>query len=49
MERALRAAGKTVQFVELEGADHWLSDAPTRLETLTALEAFLAQYLGSLQ
>jgi dipeptidyl aminopeptidase/acylaminoacyl peptidase len=46
MERALRAAGKTVQFVELEGEDHWLSDAPTRLQTLLALEAFLAQHLG---
>ena len=31
MERALRAAGKTVQLVELEGEDHWLSDATTRL------------------
>jgi dipeptidyl aminopeptidase/acylaminoacyl peptidase len=45
MERALRAAGKAVQFVELEGEDHWLSDAPTRLETLVALEAFLAEHL----
>lgn len=45
MERALRAAGKTVQFVELENEDHWLSDAPTRLQTLVALEEFLAQHL----
>jgi dipeptidyl aminopeptidase/acylaminoacyl peptidase len=47
MERVLRAAGKAVEFVELEGADHWLSDARTRLETLVALEAFLAKHLGS--
>jgi dipeptidyl aminopeptidase/acylaminoacyl peptidase len=47
MERALRAAGKTVQLVELEGEDHWLSDANTRLETLEALGPFLAQNLGS--
>ena len=47
MERALRAAGKTVQLVELEGEDHWLSDADTRLETLKALDTFLAQNLGS--
>jgi dipeptidyl aminopeptidase/acylaminoacyl peptidase len=47
MERALRAAGKTVQLVELEGEDHWLSDAPTRLQTLAALENFLAEHLGS--
>jgi dipeptidyl aminopeptidase/acylaminoacyl peptidase len=47
MERALRAAGMAVEFVELEGEDHWLSDAPTRLETLVALEGFLARHLGS--
>ena len=47
MERALREAGKTVQLIELEGEDHWLSEAPTRLETLRALDAFLAQHLGS--
>ena len=47
MERALRAAGKTVQLVELEGEDHWLSDADARLETLEALDTFLAQNLGS--
>jgi dipeptidyl aminopeptidase/acylaminoacyl peptidase len=46
MERALRAAGKAVQLVELEGQDHWLSDAPTRLQTLAALEAFLIEHLG---
>ena len=47
MERELRAAGKTVQLVELEGEDHWLSEADTRLETLEALEPFLAQHLGA--
>jgi dipeptidyl aminopeptidase/acylaminoacyl peptidase len=47
MERALHAAGKNVQFVELDGEDHWLSQAKTRLETLEALDKFLAQQLGS--
>jgi len=47
MERALRDAGKTVQLVELEGEDHWLSEADTRLETLAALDTFLGQHLGS--
>jgi dipeptidyl aminopeptidase/acylaminoacyl peptidase len=47
MERALRDAGKTVQFVELDGEDHWLSYATTRLQTLNALDSFLAQQLGS--
>jgi dipeptidyl aminopeptidase/acylaminoacyl peptidase len=46
MERALREAGKPVQLIELEGEDHWLSDAPTRLETLTAIDTFLAQQLA---
>jgi dipeptidyl aminopeptidase/acylaminoacyl peptidase len=45
MESALRAAGKTVEFVELEGEDHWLSGAKTRLATLQALDAFLAKHL----
>ena len=47
MEKALRAAGKTVQLVELDSEDHWLSEADTRLETLEALDTFLAQHLGS--
>ena len=46
MARALRAAGKTVQLVELEGEDHWLSRGITRLQTLEAVETFLAQQLG---
>jgi dipeptidyl aminopeptidase/acylaminoacyl peptidase len=46
MEKALRAAGKDVELVELEGEDHWLSVAPTRLATLQALERFLAAQLG---
>jgi dipeptidyl aminopeptidase/acylaminoacyl peptidase len=47
MERALREAGKTVQLVELDGEDHWLSYTTTRLQTLNALETFLAQQLGN--
>jgi dipeptidyl aminopeptidase/acylaminoacyl peptidase len=46
MERALRSAGKDVQLVELEGEDHWLSRASTRLETLRTLDSFLAKHLG---
>jgi dipeptidyl aminopeptidase/acylaminoacyl peptidase len=47
MESALQGAGKSVQLVELEGEDHWLSGAPTRLEMLKAVDAFLAQHLGN--
>ena len=49
MERALRDAAKNVQFVELDGEDHWLSQAQTRLETLEALDKFLAQHLGAVR
>jgi dipeptidyl aminopeptidase/acylaminoacyl peptidase len=46
MQRALAGAGKSVQLVELEGEDHWLSGAKTRLQTLQALDAFLAEHLA---
>ena len=47
MQRALQDAGKSVQLLELEGEDHWLSRAPTRLATLQALDTFLAEHLGN--
>ncbi|HCK84241.1 MAG TPA: hypothetical protein DHW63_06910 [Hyphomonadaceae bacterium] len=47
MQQALRTAGKDVRFVELQGDDHWLSDAPTRIQMLRELEAFLALHLGA--
>jgi dipeptidyl aminopeptidase/acylaminoacyl peptidase len=47
MQRALEGAGKSVQFVELEGEDHWLSGGKTRLETLKALDAFLTEHLAN--
>jgi dipeptidyl aminopeptidase/acylaminoacyl peptidase len=43
---ALRDAGKSVRYVELKDEDHWLSRAPTRLQMLRELEAFLAEHLG---
>jgi dipeptidyl aminopeptidase/acylaminoacyl peptidase len=46
MLRALTEAGKSVRLVELEGEDHWLSRAKMRLETLRALDAFLAEHLA---
>ncbi len=45
MLRALEGAHKVVRFVELRGDDHWLSDAPTRIETLREIEGFLAVHL----
>ncbi|MEJ0060836.1 MAG: S9 family peptidase [Terricaulis sp.] len=38
----LQSSGKNVRFVELTGDDHWLSDAPTRIQMLRELETFLA-------
>jgi acetyl esterase/lipase len=47
MLNALHAAGKDVRFVELHGDDHWLSDAPTRIQMLREIETFLQQNLGA--
>lgn len=46
MRNALRNADKSVELMELRGEDHWLSTSETRLETLRALEVFLARHLG---
>lgn len=45
MERALKRAGKPVQAIYLDEADHYLSRAEDRLTLLKALEAFLAAQL----
>jgi dipeptidyl aminopeptidase/acylaminoacyl peptidase len=44
MERALRDAGKPVEFVELEGEDHWMSRTATRQRMLAAAVAFLESH-----
>jgi acetyl esterase/lipase len=41
MEAALKAAGKPVTFVRLEGEDHWLSRSETRLQMLQSTVQFL--------
>jgi dienelactone hydrolase len=41
MAGALKAAGKTVEFVTLDGEDHWLSREATRIQMLQTLVAFL--------
>jgi dipeptidyl aminopeptidase/acylaminoacyl peptidase len=47
MNDALKAAGKPVQFVTLDGEDHWLSKAKTRVQMLKAIDGFLVQHLGT--
>ncbi|MET3725890.1 dipeptidyl aminopeptidase/acylaminoacyl peptidase [Sphingomonas trueperi] len=44
MVDALKAAGKTYEFLEQREADHFFSRAEDRLTFLTAMEAFLAKY-----
>jgi dipeptidyl aminopeptidase/acylaminoacyl peptidase len=41
MRKALARAGKPVEFVQLEGEDHWLSRSRTRTEMLQAAVAFV--------
>jgi len=45
MHKALRKAGKDVEFIKLKGEDHWLSQEETRIQTLQALSAFIAEHL----
>jgi acetyl esterase/lipase len=44
MERALRAAGKPVEFVTMPGEDHWLSIAATRQVMLEKAVAFVEKH-----
>lgn len=44
MERALRRAGKPVEFIELDGEDHWLSRSDTRVRMLTETIRFLNEH-----
>lgn len=44
MVRALRRAGKPVEFVTLPDEDHWLSRGATRLKMLEAVVAFLEKH-----
>lgn len=44
MARALRKAGKPVEFVTLPGEDHWLSRGATRLLMLQSVVAFLERH-----
>ena len=45
MYRALNKAGKDVTFVRLDGEDHWLSSAETRIEALKAVAEFIQKRL----
>jgi dipeptidyl aminopeptidase/acylaminoacyl peptidase len=44
MATALRWADKTVDLIELDGEDHWMSKSRTRLQMLKATIAFVEKY-----
>jgi len=44
MEKALRAAGKPVEVIALDGEDHWMSRGATRLAMLRAAIAFVEKH-----
>jgi dipeptidyl aminopeptidase/acylaminoacyl peptidase len=44
MNKALLAAGKTVEFVTMPNEDHWLSREATRIQMLKASVAFVEKY-----
>lgn len=47
MARALQAAGKTYEFIELPSEDHWMmTSSASRIRTLTELERFLGKYIA---
>jgi dipeptidyl aminopeptidase/acylaminoacyl peptidase len=47
MARALKAAGKPYELIELPGEDHWMmTNSASRIRTLTELERFLGKYIG---
>ena len=44
MQKALNGAGKPVDFVLMDGEDHWLSNAATRQAMLNAVVAFVQKH-----
>ena len=41
MKSALKAAGKTVNLIELPHSDHWMATSPARTATLKAVATFV--------
>lgn len=46
-QTALQKAGKNVQFIAIDGDDHYLELSKTRIQMLKAVEAFLAANIGT--
>jgi dipeptidyl aminopeptidase/acylaminoacyl peptidase len=45
--KALLGAGKSVEFITLDGDDHYLSLGETRIRLLKEVEKFLAAHIGT--
>jgi dipeptidyl aminopeptidase/acylaminoacyl peptidase len=45
--KALQKAGKNVEFIKLDGDDHYLSLGETRIRLLKEVERFLAAHIGN--
>lgn len=45
MEKALKRTKKDVTFIKLKDGDHWLSFDRHRIETLRAIDSFIAEHL----
>jgi dipeptidyl aminopeptidase/acylaminoacyl peptidase len=46
MQTAMQDAGKTVQFIQIDGEDHYMKFGQTRVTVLTEIEKFLAANIG---
>jgi dipeptidyl aminopeptidase/acylaminoacyl peptidase len=46
-EGALKKAGKKVAFIRIEGDDHCLNLASTRIQALKGIEKFLVENIGN--
>ncbi|HUQ12090.1 MAG TPA: alpha/beta fold hydrolase [Steroidobacteraceae bacterium] len=50
MARALAAAGKPFELIELKNEDHWMwTKSSSRIRTLTELDRFLGKHIGTLR
>jgi len=47
MRKALEEAGRPVEYVVLEGEDHWLSNEKTRIEMLVKSLDFIGKHIGA--
>lgn len=47
MYEKLKGLGKEVEYLEIQGGEHWRTDQPNERKKMQAMERFLAKYLNS--